>query len=276
MEKFKLIFEAFLDMNRFGKLTGLFLICLAAYLILGLLKGFDSNSEKKRLVTYMTVVSIIIIFPLTSLAVKKYMTPFYQYRAMWGLLPVYFFIALVLTEIIFAVKEKTERKTFIGFLLGVCAILFFAGGQFASTYDSKAQMLKRNSAIKVLNEIDVCNGDLIWGPKEIMEQACNCDRNVTTIYGRDMWQPELKGYIYDEYNEDEKILFSRMESLSEPVENVITPEADGFPFVTKARDMGVDIMILPGTTPEWFVDEVKIALGEEPSVTEGYYIFNIN
>lgn len=276
-----------------GKLAALLLMVL-------LFLWFTKRTERqKRLIIYTTIAVACCIFPVTAAVLLGYQTRFYDYEWIWSVVPATAVTAYGMTIFLtdFLTKEGPERKvTKVSVALVCLSAIFLCGTLGAKKDDSYSAYMNvlypyqnggseemfRRQAYEAVEDIQRITGDgevVLWAPIEVMEYAREADARIRLLYGRNMWDDSLGAYSYDTYDETLYNLYLWIETAdgsldlwSEQLreEAASLPEAED--CVKKARELGVNCVLLSLETDEETVQMVADIFGAKAQQTEEYWV----
>lgn len=195
------------------------IVVLFAVLLAGWLAEKKFAEEKgSRMLMYTLVMSILLICPLTAVAVMIYQTAFYDYEWAWSMVPITAVIAYAGAWLID--KGFSKKKKLLGVLLAV-AVLFLCGNQGTLQVVETKEALAAEAAGKILQSLEGLGGTgqkILWAPKNIMQEVRRQDGKILLIYGRDMWDEKAGAYDYESYNESLTNAYLWLESMTELTE----------------------------------------------------------
>ena len=247
---------------------------LAAALLISLtiLWVYYKSVKEKAFLIYTTAVTLLCILPVTGAALMLYQTWFYDYRWIWSTVPmtamIGFAVTLFLTEFLQGLTGKGRKKQILATVM-ILAVLCFCGGMGARPFESFGSR-ERQQAEEILMELkDKLQGEQIclWAPREVLEYARAYDGEIQLLYGRNMWDPALNAYSYENYSQELTELYQWMEAM--PWEE----EADPADCVRTARSAGANCILLPGDKTEETVACFEEALGVRAQEIGGYLFF---
>lgn len=207
-----------------GMYIGVFFVALL-FLWLVCYNKFSLNGykEKKVLFDYTLIITILILFPVSTFVLLKYQTTFFTYSQLFLMIPIAPVMAWGLTEFFMWLREyllaRKETPGFIKRKPWICevamvavlaAVLWMAGTlSFANEATDAAsngekmpeEVLQVLQVLQSDEDIDLST-DVILATDEILEYARAYSGDMKLLYGRDMWQEELKAYTYDVYPEE--------------------------------------------------------------------------
>lgn len=250
-----------------GKLAAALLISLLFLWI------YYKRVKQKEFLIYTTVVTLCCILPVTAAFLMLYQTRFYDYKWIWSIVPttamVGFAATLFMTEFLQELsKGSRERQIAAGVLL--VAGLVFCGGMGAEPWGGYGGQEERQQAEALLAKMQeqlqgrqIC----LWAPREVMGYARAYDPEIQLLYGRDMWDPELNAYSYDNYPGGFQDLYQWMEATAG---EVTVPDSY---CVETAVSAEVNCILVPVGKPEETIECFEEMLGVRAEKLEEYYLF---
>ena len=276
-----------LAMSDRGKLGALLLL---VFLLAWLWKL--GTEKQKNLIWLGAALTGICMFPLTAVCLMLYQTRFYDYEWIWTLVPLTGILAcggvLLLKRLEGMTYGKGKKLAIVGMALAVALLCGSLRNPDEAVQDVGTQ---RREVAQVLEKLEEsAKGTiLLWAPKEVMEHARSLDANITLLYGRNMWQEHLNAYSYDGYTQELRDLYVWMQlagayqRLDVPVPanlDVVgdAPKAgttlEGIECIRKAMELGATQILLPGSIPESFMDELEQELGRKPISLGQYWLLS--
>lgn len=278
-----------LEYTKAGKLPALF---LAAVLFLWLWKP---AGKQKKLLKYSTVMGICCIFPVTAAVLMIYQTKFYDYVWIWSFVPVTVILAYAGTEVLFvwwqdfSVDRKKTLQKALPVTIGLGVILLLCSGLGSRSFGGAAQetavgkdyLLQKQKTEEVLLALQADKAEksqeaqeiCLLAPREIMEVVRSLDAEIQLPYGRDMWEAALGAYSYDAYTEKQESLYLWMCSVQggelTPAQGVQIPSTEE--CLDTAKELGVNMVLLPKETEETVLEEVIRYTGKQPEEAGAYY-----
>lgn len=249
-----------------GKLPAALLISLLFLWI------YYKRVKRKDFLIYTTAVMLCCILPVTAAVLELYQTRFYDYKWIWSLVPmtagVSYAVTLFMTEFL---QEMTggdrKRQAVAGLLL--TAALVFCGGIGVRNRDGYGSCEERQQAEAVLAELQerlqgkqIC----LWAPREILTYARAYDGGIRLLYGRDMWDSDLRAYSYDTYSGGLEDLYRWMEAP--PGEEAVP---DSYCAET-AASAEVNCILLPEDKLPKTIDCFEEMLGVRAEKSGNYYL----
>lgn len=248
-----------------GKLAG---ALLAALLFLWIYY----RAKRKEFLIYTTGVTLLCILPVSAAALMLYQTSFYDYKWIWSIVPVTaavgFAAVLFLSETAGTRDQRGRRRRAAAALL-LAVGLVFCGGMGVSPGTAFEKREEREQAQIVLNLLkerlrgqEIC----LLAPRGILGYARSYDAGITLLYGRDMWEPDLRSYSYDQYPEGLQEVYRWMEAA--PWE-----KAPDIGCMAEAVSAGANCILISADKPEESVRSLEELLGVPAETLEGYYLF---
>lgn len=168
-------------------------------------EAFDQPASKELLL-YTTLVMFLMLFPVTGIALRLYMTRFYDYVWVIALVPVTVMLAWgavrIYRECCVRFCKNNFRKAAVLFAYGL-ALLFLCGDLRSDAKENAQQAADLQKTAQLLDYLEekgntetVC----LWAPTEILSHVKGIDGKIRLLYGRNMWEPALNAYTYDTYS----------------------------------------------------------------------------
>lgn len=245
------ILNALADWQKYIALGKIPVLLVAALLYLLLTKR--NKGTVGRLIFYGAFMTVLCIFPISATLLKVYQTPFYDYPWIFGLVPMTILIGLGFVCFWTDVRKEGMGNSALGYnvilAVGVVVILILCGRLAREPFEHSVD---EADASKVVQEVltktkgDIC----LYAPAEILEQAGRTivtDRNITLLYGRNMWDIALNAYSYDTYSEELEELYVWMED--ESLEGKVGAEGEqpkkAAYYLMQAQKLGANVIVLP-------------------------------
>lgn len=197
-------------------------------LVLGLLLYFlvgrvKLQAGEKRLLKLVTVLLILILFPVSAAALMLYQSRFFSYCWIWSLLPVTLFISWGSVSVLWKVTGQNHQDgrgswRLLGGVAVLLVLLLLTGNLGSIRTVSREERESGSRAWQVasyLQELPEMEEALLWAPSPVLEAARQQDGGIRVLYGRNMWEPEAAAYAYDTYPMEQQRLFDWMESLGQ-------------------------------------------------------------
>lgn len=187
---------------------------LALFLVAILYVSLQKEGRQQPFWRYGVVMAVIVCFPPTRFLVLRYFQDFYAAEALSWFLPVFGVIAFVVMELYGKQWEKWKKRA----MLPLVCLLLLLCGHFSGDVQSlqaAAQDGEREEVYELI--LGQAEGQelLLAAPRELMESARTYNGRLLTVYGRDIWEPELDYAFYGNYEEWAYMLAQYMD---EPVE----------------------------------------------------------
>ncbi len=241
--------------------NNLVVILAAVLMFFWLSKTKETNKKTNRLLVYTLVMVIVLVCPLSAMAVMIYQTSFYEYSWAWSFVPITIVIAYGLT--VFWEKEESPRRRLC--MLGISIIILcLVGNQGMIQKASTQDVTNRRESNEILQEIhSFCteNECLLWAPERIMQEIRRHDGRIKLVYGKDMWDQKSGAYDYEVYSQEMTDAYVWLEEVMDYYDlavSVETPEetisfldeqyewsAHAKAHVDNMVEAGVSIIILP-------------------------------
>lgn len=204
--------------------NGFFVILVAVLLFFWLSDKKETDRKTNQLLVYTVLMLVILVCPLSAMAVMIYQTGFYDYPWAWSLVPLTIVIAYGITR--FWSGEKIFLRR-LGIIVVTVLILCLTGNQGMIQRVSTQDITSRRQTKEILQEIqsfDKQNEWIIWAPKQILQEIRRYDGRVMLVYGKDMWDEKSGAYDYEAYSQEITEAYLWLENAMEYVEFAISLE----------------------------------------------------
>lgn len=264
-----------------------------------------SGTRERILFVYTAVMTLLCICPVTAAALMLYQTKFYNYEWIWSYVPMTAVIAAGGSSIILLVWRKRytirdrAKAAFITVLLACVAVICGSVGvsmsyqtavSFANGYYESAPPVQYDRAALLIAEIEAAYREgsepeaahpsiCMWAPQEILAYARQCSADIQLLYGRNMWDNALNAYSYDTYPEEYEKMYEWIELVSEygeAYDEALTETDRSGECVKNALAAGVNVIVLPGNTPEKTREEFTELTGVQAVEMEGFFVYIIS
>lgn len=195
---------------------------LMLFMVAVLMLWLMNDSKKKEIRWFTLIMLVLLLCPITAKLLLIYQTQFYGYESLWELLPVTAILVYGLVTAAFqiiaahsrgygrwesAAPKRKENAYEILIMVVLTAVLFLCGTLTpAKAFTDQTAGMGRlpKDTEEVLNQLMIAEGDSITllAPDEIAAWARIYSGNIILPYGRNMWEPELSAYTYDNYAGD--------------------------------------------------------------------------
>ncbi|MBR6325647.1 MAG: hypothetical protein IKR61_02490 [Lachnospiraceae bacterium] len=311
MKSFSVLMQEYLTYTSGAKLTALFLTGLLAALAFPQVRK-EAGKENRPLLIASGALAVLCLFPPTALLLSWYQSAYYDYRALWSMIPVLPVTALFLTRLFAwilcrwqkegihatAFREKYAPPLLLLVLLLLLLLCGDAGYQSWRSYALPGDRATLEELTNALLEQSPEGSDrpVVWGPREVMTYLPMVTNDLRPLYGRDFWDPSLDGFTYDTYPDSLQDLYDWMyavelqdvfffafdwdslyytdaASIAEARDN-----KNGIQSCRAALDAGVDYIVLPGcertdrAALSYLAEELSLQVIPVRVEEDGYYI----
>lgn len=271
-ELLKTAWHGWLEFTNVGKLAALLLVSLF------LLWIYYEKTEKKEFLIYTTIAAACCILPMTAAVLMLYQTRIFDYRWIWGIVPLTamagFGMTVFLSDILQSCIQKNRMKGILAMLLLLAAVLLCGGlGEKPRNTDAEEQ---RNRAERILAEVQAqMQGRelFLWAPQEIMQYARAYDGSIRLIYGRNMWDGSLNAYIGSGYSPEIHAMQQWMDDGDAKEEEDIEEKAPIQEFFETAVTAGVNCILLPADTRTEVLEQFEALTHTEAETVDRFYLF---
>lgn len=245
-------------------------LSLMGVFFLWLLGRYRKNKTTRELLLFEIALGVLVIFPLTAMLLMKYQTAFFGYRHLLLLLFPMIFIPWALTEAVEQglnvmkrnaeegelVKERPWVARMIGVFIAVC-LLMLSGNMVSEGVETNFTLSKEKVPASVMEVLELIeDGEVLVAPNEVLEYARAYNGDIKLLYGRDMWQPELRAFTYNIYDETACEIYEWMQDETLNYFNVSQEELETMQKERDTRGFSAiagtdcDALVLPHTVYE--------------------------
>ncbi|MBR6666117.1 MAG: hypothetical protein IKL22_10440 [Lachnospiraceae bacterium] len=285
-------FEKAVDgIAQYGAVQHFLVLFLAVLLFVWLSEKKEITEKQNRFLVYSLLMAVVLLIPVTAVAVMIYQTAFYDYEWSWSMVPV---TAVIAFGIVLILDQKMSKKKTVVLTVIIAALLCLCGNQGCLQRVPEKESFIRMEIDKILEGVYEVTDDrsvVLWGPSDVMQTARRKDGNIKLIYGRDMWDEKAGAYDYEAYSSELTQAYVWMENAMRQYELALDsddPEVTlGFldeqykwnqetgEYVEEIIKAGSDTIVLPTLIGDYIADcltEVSDAHGKElKSVYAGEY-----
>lgn len=194
--------QAYNGLVQYVSSNGFFVILVSVLLFFWLSEKKDTDKKTNRLLVYTVLMLVILICPLSAVAVMIYQTAFYDYAWAWSMVPLTIVSAYGIA--VFWSKESRKWRR-IGIMVVTVLILCLIGNQGMIQRASAQDITSRRQTKEILQEIhsfDAQKEWVVWAPKRILQEIRRYDGQVMLVYGKDMWDEKSGSYDYEAYSQE--------------------------------------------------------------------------
>lgn len=277
--------------------NGFFVILVAVLLFFWLSDKKETDRKTNQLLVYTVLMLVILVCPLSAMAVMIYQTGFYDYPWAWSLVPLTIVIAYGITR--FWSGEKIFLRR-LGIIVVTVLILCLTGNQGMIQRVSTQDITSRRQTKEILQEIqsfDKQNEWIIWAPKQILQEIRRYDGRVMLVYGKDMWDEKSGAYDYEAYSQEITEAYLWLENAMEYVEFAMSLEkpaeairqldelykwSDNAEYtVEQILEAGANTIIWPNIMSAYMEDTIESVLQEkgvelQKAYTQDYTIYVVH
>lgn len=208
-------------------------------LALGLLVYFFVAEAKlqpreKRLLQLVTILLVMILFPVSAVGLMLYQSRFFSYFWIWSLMPVTLFISWGSVTVLWRLTEQNRRDGRAGWRLlagtaVLLALLLLTGnmGRILTASEERGDS-QAGQVAAYLQELPGVEETLLWAPRSVLETVRQRCGGIRVLYGRNMWEPAAAAYAYDTYPLEQQRLFDWMEALVQGEAYEVSPRLTAF------------------------------------------------
>ncbi len=261
-------------------------VLLIAILLLFSLKEKKSVDNKgNRLLLYTAIMTIVLLCPITAVAVLIYQTIFYDYAWAWSMVPVFAVLAYAGVVLYEEWRPALNKKKTVGVVVLLVVLLFVCGNQGVLQTVEAQEVQERShteTIVAVLNGEETEGDKILWGPKSVMQEVRRQTGEIKLVYGRDMWDEKSGAYDYEAYTEAYIEAYEWMELVA-----LLSEEATGQESFQKLcgqydlmehadshvevmLEAGVNVILIPEMAAEYFGEVLEPMVTEEGTMEEIY------
>jgi uncharacterized membrane protein YhaH (DUF805 family) len=274
-----------------------FVLLVAVLLVLWLTEKKQANERQNRLLIYTLIMLVLLLCPITAVAVMIYQTAFYEYVWAWSMVPI---TAVVAFGLVLFWNQKGSKMQKRGLIILSIVFLCLIGnqGNIQKMPDSEAKA--RGEVEEVIRELFSLEADgecILWAPQRLMQEIRRQDGRVILLYGRDMWDQKAGAYDYEAYTPEVTEAYRWLEkameysdfavSLEEPKEAIALLD-EQYMWSREAKEnieqilqAGANTIVWPNLLSE-YMEQLIIEIAQEQgkqlqkAYTEEYTIYVIN
>jgi len=264
-------FEKAVDgIAQYGAVQHFLVLFFAVFLFVWLSEKKEITEKQNRFLVYSLLMAVVLLIPVTAVAVMIYQTAFYDYEWSWSMVPV---TAVIAFGIVLVLEQKMSKKKTILLTVIIAALLCLCGNQGCLQRVPEKENFIRREMDKILEGIYEASGDrsvVLWGPSDVMQTARRNDGNIKLIYGRDMWDEKAGAYDYEAYSSELTQAYVWMENAVRQYELALDSDAPeetlGFldeqynwnqetgEYVEEVIKAGADTIVLPTLIGDYIAD----------------------
>lgn len=242
-------------------------VLLVTVLLLFWLKEKKTVDNKgNHLLLYASVMTVVLLCPVTAVAVLIYQTAFYDYAWAWSMVPIFAVLAYAGVILYEEWKPTLNRKKMVLVAVLLVAVLFVCGNQGVLQTVEAQEAEDRYRAEGIVNVLSPEATDkemILWGPKSIMQEVRRQTGDIKLVYGRDMWDEKSGAYDYEAYTEEYIEAYEWMELVALLSKEAAGEESfhklweqyrlmDGAEkYVESMINSGVNVIVLPEKATEY-------------------------
>lgn len=200
-------------------------LTLVGIFVLWLMGRYKKNEKTRHLLLFGITMSALVIVPISAMALMAYQTRFYSYRHLLLLLFPMVFIPWALTSAVEGgysvmkqnaedgelVKEKPFVARMLGVLIATC-LSMLSGNLLTEGVEVEFTLSGDKVPAIVMEALELMeDGDVLVAPDEVIEYARAYDGDLKLVYGRDMFEPKLKAFTYNVYDENANRIYEWMQ-----------------------------------------------------------------
>ncbi len=267
---------------QYGAVQHFLVLFFAVLLFVWLSEKREITEKQNRLLMYSLLMAVVLLIPVTAVAVMIYQTAFYDYEWSWSMVPV---TAVIAFGIVLVLEQKMSKEKKALVIVIISVLLCLCGNQGCLQRVPEKERFIRREMDKILEGIYEASGDrslVMWGPSDVMQTARRKDGNIKLIYGRDMWDEKAGAYDYEAYSSELTQSYIWMENAMRQYELALDsddPEEtlafgdeqynwnqETGEYVEEVIRAGADTIVLPTLIGEYIADcltEASDAHGKE-------------
>lgn len=199
---------AYLDRTIYG-MTEFFrtdksvVLLVAAFLYLWLKPKKAADNKENRMLVYSLIMTVVLLFPITAVAVVIYQTAFYDYAWAWSMVPVAAVVGYAAVQMYQEISRGNTRFQKVLPIVIILFVFFICGNQGTlQTDESTGDDGQIRAIAEALVHKEEAYAPVLWAPKNIMQDMRRQTGEILLIYGKDMWDEKAGAYDYEVYSEE--------------------------------------------------------------------------
>lgn len=263
------------------------IVILVSVLVLFWLKEKKTVDNKgNRLLLYTTVMSVLLLCPVTAVAVLMYQTMFYDYAWAWSMVPVFAVLAYAGVVLYEEWRPALNWKKSVVLAILLLVMLFVCGNQgvvqTVETQDAE-ERYRAEGIVSVVGTKGTDREVILWGPKSIMQEVRRQTGEINLVYGRDMWDEKSGAYDYEAYSVPYIEAYEWMELVALMAKEATGEESfhklceeyqlmdNADSHVEVMMGSGVNVIVIPEQAAESFGEVFGSMMVEEERTMEEIY-----
>lgn len=272
-------------MTEYFRVDKTLVLLLATLLYLGLKEKKKADNNGNRVLVYSTIVTFLLLFPISAMFAVIYQTAFYDYAWTWSMVPVSAVFAYGVVAFYDDTTRESQKRYGIIIMVMMIFLLFVCGNQgtLQTHKDANASNQAKTIAMQTLqNKEDT--PVIMWAPQNIMQATRRHTGEIALIYGKDMWDEKAGAYDYEVYSEAYVEAYEWMELL-----DLIATETDGEGNFAVLREEykleegayqnssmmiehGVNVIVIPRMAAGMFEEVLELVLEEKTMTMQQVYM----
>lgn len=272
-------------MTEYFRVDKTLVLLLATLLYLGLKEKKKADNNGNRVLVYSTIVTFLLLFPISAMFAVIYQTAFYDYAWTWSMVPVSAVFAYGVVAFYDDTTRASQKRYGIIIMVMMIFLLFVCGNQgtLQTHKDANASNQAKTIAMQTLqNKEDT--PVIMWAPQNIMQATRRHTGEIALIYGKDMWDEKAGAYDYEVYSEAYVEAYEWMELL-----DLIATETDGEGNFAVLREEykleegayqnssmmiehGVNVIVIPRMAAGMFEEVLELVLEEKTMTMQQVYM----
>ena len=188
--------------GRYGAANKLLVCFFAVLLFVWLAEKKEISKGQNRFLVYSLFLTVVLLFPMTAVAVLIYQTPFYDYEWAWSMVPVTAVIAFGIV-ILWEQELSKKKKGLLAAVMVVILCLCGNQGRLQKIPEQEALVkVEIDSILEGVYSASDTGKPVLWGPSGVMQEARRQNGNIKLVYGRDMWDKKAGAYDYEAYSDE--------------------------------------------------------------------------
>lgn len=261
-------------------------ILVSVLLLFWLKENKTVDNKGNRLLLYTTIMTVILLCPVTAVAVLIYQTIFYDYAWAWSMVPIFAVLAYAGVVLYEEWKPMLTRKKTVLVAILLIVLLFVCGNQGVLQTVEAQDAEERYRAEGVVSVVSANGADkemTLWGPKSIMQEVRRQTGEIKLVYGRDMWDEKSGAYDYEAYTVPyieayewiELVALLSKEATGEESFHKLCGQYrlmdDADSHVEVMLESGVNVIVIPEIAAEYFGEVLSPMVTEKEWTMEEIY-----
>lgn len=188
-------------MNEYFRTDKTLVLLLVVLLYLWLKEKKTVDNKGNRLLLYVTIMTVILLIPVTAMIVVIYQTAFYDYAWAWSMVPIGIVLAYGAVHFWMDMTQEASTIKKVSVMAIIVFVLWLCGNQ--GTVQTRDDTVD-GGQLRTIQEYatqDFEGQVVLWAPKKVMQEMRRQTGEIQLIYGKDMWDEKAGAYDYEAYSE---------------------------------------------------------------------------